>query len=245
MIVVILIFASCGKDEPINIFTLEDDMALGLSVKEEIESDPATYPILSEASYPEAYQHLIRIRDTILASGKVGHADEFSWECKLVDDEVLNAFCAPGGYIYVYTGLIKFLDNEAQLAGVLGHEMAHAARRHSTSQLTKAYGLSVMLSVIVGDDPGLLAQITASLLVLAFSRSHENDADAYSVIYLNPSHYDSRGVGGFFEKLHKGDSSGINILFFSTHLSDANRIENINNKSMELGSVEGHWESLN
>lgn len=240
----VLFFASCGKDEPINIFTVEDDKALGLQVKDEIENDPVTYPILSEALYPQAYQHLRRIRDTILASGQVGYADEFSWECKLIDQDVLNAFCAPGGYIYVYTGLIKYLDNEAQFAGVLGHEMAHAARRHSTSQLTKAYGISVLLSVIVGNDPGLIAQVTASLLVLAFSRSHENDADAYSVIYLNPSHYDSRGVAGFFEKLHEGDSSGLSIPFLSTHPSDASRIENINTKWKELGAIQGDWDSL-
>ncbi|MBC8343304.1 MAG: M48 family metalloprotease [Bacteroidetes bacterium] len=244
LFIVVVFFTNCNKDEPINIFTVEDDKTLGLQVKDEIESDPATYPILSETAYPDAYKHLRRIRDTILASGKVGYADEFNWECKLINDDVLNAFCAPGGYIYVYTGLINYLDNEAQFAGVLGHEMAHAARRHSTSQLTKAYGVSVLLSLITGNDPGLIAQVTASLLVLAFSRSNENDADAYSVVYLNPSHYDARGVAGFFEKLHEGDSSGTNIPFLSTHPSDANRIENINNKWMDLGSVEGDWDSL-
>ena len=54
---------------------------------------------------------------------------------------MLNAFCTPGGYIYVYTGLIKYLDNEAQLAGVLGHEIAHADLRHVTDQLTEQYGV--------------------------------------------------------------------------------------------------------
>ena len=243
-IVLVLFFANCKKDEPVNIFTVEDDITLGKQLKEEIANDPTTYPLISETEYPQAYEHLRRIRDTILASGKVAHKDEFTWECHLIDQDVLNAFCAPGGYIYVYSGLIKYLDNEAQFAGVLGHEMAHAARRHSTSQLTKAYGLSVLLSVIVGNDPGTLAQITASLLVLAFSRSHENDADAYSVVYLNPSHYDSRGVAGFFEKLHAGDSSGISVPFLSTHPSDASRIENITKKWTELGSISGEWDSL-
>jgi predicted Zn-dependent protease len=243
LLLMTLFYSSCN-DEPINIFTVEDDKALGLQVQEEIENDPATYPLLNEASYPEAYQHLRRIRDTILASGQVAYADEFDWECKLIDDDVLNAFCAPGGYIYVYTGLIKYLDNEAQFAGVLGHEMAHAARRHSTSQLTKAYGVSVLISLIAGNDPGLIANVTASLLVLAFSRTHENDADEHSVLYLNPSHYDSRGVAGFFEKLEEGDSSGLSIPFLSTHPSDNTRIENINNKWTELGSKEGEWDSL-
>jgi predicted Zn-dependent protease len=151
------LLVTCGddddKDNNINIFSIEDDKQLGLQVSAEIEADPSTYPVLSETQYPEAYTHLRRIRDEILSSGKVAYADDFNWECKIINDDVLNAFCAPGGYIYVYTGIIDYLDNEAQFAGVLGHEIAHAARRHSTDQLTKVYGLSVMLNVLLGNDP--------------------------------------------------------------------------------------------
>ena len=71
------------------------------------------------------------------------------------DDKTLNAFCTPGGFIYVYTGLIKFLDSEDQLAGVMGHEIAHAALRHSTRQMTKVYGVQTLLQVATGRaDPG-------------------------------------------------------------------------------------------
>ena len=67
----------------------------------------------------------------------VADFSDFDWELKIIhDDETLNAFCAPGGYIYVYTGLIKFLAHEDNLAGVIGHEIAHADLRHSTQQLT-------------------------------------------------------------------------------------------------------------
>jgi len=71
------------------------------------------------------------------------HKDDFAWQVKIIDDpETLNAFATPGGYIYVYTGLIKFLDTEDQLAGVMGHEIAHADLRHSTRQMTSSYGVS-------------------------------------------------------------------------------------------------------
>jgi predicted Zn-dependent protease len=232
-------FTSCKEDPPpINIFTIEDDKALGLKLKEQMATD-TNYNLIDESAYPVAYQHLRRIRDSILASGSVEHATDFTWECQLINDTVLNAFCAPGGYIYVFTGLINFLDNESQFAGVLGHEMAHAARRHSTSQLTKAYGITVLLSVIVGNDPNLLAQITSTLLFLAFSRSDETEADAYSVKYLYNTSYDARGVGGFFEKLQAGSNQGLSIPFLSTHPSDASRIEKINAKWLELGGKEG------
>ena len=101
-----------------------------------------TASLVDPIAYPDAYAHLDALRDDILASGEVAYADEFDWETHFIqDDEVLNAFAAPGGYIYVYTGLMRYLEEEDQLAGVLGHEIAHAANRHSTEQLTKQYGI--------------------------------------------------------------------------------------------------------
>ena len=133
---------SCNGDGSgkINLYTIEDDIELGRQLRAEIASDPVTYPVLSQTMYPEAYAHLYEIRDSILASGAVYYADDFEWELQIIhDDETLNAFCAPGGYIYVYTGLIKFLAHEDNLAGVIGHEIAHADLRHSTQQLTQAF----------------------------------------------------------------------------------------------------------
>ncbi len=94
---------------------------------------------MDETQYADAYEHINRIRDSILETDELIYGDRFDWEVDIIEnDSVLNAFCAPGGYICVYTGIIKFLDNEAQFAGVMGHEMAHADRRHVTDQLTKA-----------------------------------------------------------------------------------------------------------
>ena len=106
---------SCSDDKggpKINLYTVQDDIELGQQLREEILADPITYPILSSEEYPDAYDKLYDIRDSILASGEVRYLEEFDWELFIIeDDEVLNAFCAPGGYIYVYTGLIKFLES--------------------------------------------------------------------------------------------------------------------------------------
>ncbi len=168
-------FTGCKKkdnapaDNSINFFSIEDDKALGLQVSQQIASDPAQFPILDENQYPEAYGHINRIRDSILLSGKVRYKDEFKWETKIIeDDSTLNAFATPGGYIYVYTGLIKFLEAEDEFAGVMGHEIAHADRRHSTDQLTKQYGIGTLIQIAFGGDPGLVAGVTASLLNLSF-----------------------------------------------------------------------------
>ncbi len=240
----IAITAGCSKDDDdntFNIFSVNDDIAFGNQLKAEISSDKATYPILDKNEYAAAYQHIYRIRDSILTHGDLIYADKFSWEVDIIhNDTILNAFCAPGGYICVYTGIIKFLDNEAQFAGVMGHEMAHADRRHSTDQLTKAYGIQLLLGIILGNNPnqlaGIAADLAAGVATLAFSRNAENESDEYSVKYLYPSAYDARGVGGFFQKI---DASNYPPTFLSTHPHPDNRYQNIEQVWTDLGAHEG------
>ncbi len=241
----VVYFSGCKKDDNggggINIFTVDDDIELGLQLHDEIASDPANYPLLSESQYPGAYQTIERVRDSILNTGLVAYDDVFTWDVNIIkNDTVLNAFCTPGGYIYFYTGLIKFLDNEAEFAGVMGHEMSHAARRHSTQQMTKAYGLQVLVSLVLGQNPSMLAEIAADLAAgltaLAFSRDDEYEADEYSVKYLYPTAYDARGVAGFFEKM-EGEPQPPE--FLSTHPNPGNRVEAIYQVWQDLGGKEG------
>jgi predicted Zn-dependent protease len=226
------VVGGCNKDSDFNpFFSIEDDKELGKQVSEEIASDPTTYPVLDSSQYPEAYAHLNRITNNILNSGNVKYKDEFAWKLHLIhDDEVLNAFATPGGYIYVYTGLIKFLDNEHELAGVMGHEIAHADRRHSTDQLTKAYGVQTLIDVVLGKNEGLVKDIAQNLLLLKFGRSAESEADEYSVIYLCPTEYMANGAAAFFEKLGTSNSPE----FLSTHPNPETRVEDINAKYEEL-----------
>jgi predicted Zn-dependent protease len=228
-----------NSDEPsqpwFNLFTVEDDLKLGAQVAAEIEADPAKYPILDSAQYAVAYQHLYRMRNTLLATGKLQYADRFPWRIRIIrDDSTLNAFCAPGGYIYVYTGLIKYLRNEAQLIGVLGHEMAHADRRHTSQLLTQAYGVQTLLSLLTNGNSNLLTEIAGSLLLLSFSRDHERDADAHSVIYLCPTEYRADGAADFFEYITQG--GGIRPpAFLSTHPDPGERVQNIRQRAQQMG----------
>ncbi|MEZ4238261.1 MAG: M48 family metalloprotease [Myxococcota bacterium] len=207
----------------------------------EIEANPDEYGvILDRSQYAEAYAHLDAIRDEILSADAVNYPSRFDWETHIIDDdEVLNAFAAPGGYIYVYTGLIRYLDSEDHFAGVMGHEIAHADQRHSTQQLTKAYGIESLLGLIFGDaDPGLAADVAAGLLSLEFSRTDEAEADEYSVRYLCDTPYAANGAAGFFEKLLAEGSVEIPE-FLSTHPSSASRVQDINAMAEELGCSTG------
>lgn len=228
ILVVAAVVASSGCKEGINLFTLEDDKDLGLQVRDEILADPEAYPVVDEADAPEAYAHLRRIRDEVLASGEVAHADTFDWEVFLIDDdETLNAFCTPGGYMFFYTGLMKYLDTEDHFAGVMGHEMAHAAARHSTEQLTEAYGISTLIELVLGEgDAATVANVAAGVATLQFSRTDEAESDALSVDYLCPTAYAADGASGFFEKL-LDEGGGELPAFLSSHPSNASRVEDI------------------
>lgn len=248
LLVLSFFFSACNKDEdkpPVNIFSVNDDIELGIQVQQEIEADPINYPILDPSVYTAAYGFVNDIMDEIMNSGEVYYKDDFDWRIRIIhNDSVLNAFCAPGGFICIYTGILKFLDQKDHFAGVLGHEIAHADRRHVTSQLTKAYGLSVLLSVVLGDDENALKDIAGGLVSLSFSRSHETDADEWSVKYLCPTSMDARGAAGFFQKLIDLGASSGTPQFLSTHPNPDNRVEHINETfDTECGTAGGTFDA--
>lgn len=225
-----------GKGLGLNFFSIQDDIKLGKQVSQQIESDPAQFPLLPERGNEELYRYVRGITTKILNSGQVKHKDDFAWQVKIIDDpKTLNAFCTPGGYIYVYTGLIKYLDSEDHLAGVMGHEIAHADLRHSTRQMSKVYGLQVMLSVATGRaDPGMIEQIALGLVNLKFSRGHETESDNGSVKYLCSTGYNAAGAAGFFKKI-ESEGGSRQPQFLSTHPNPGNRVENIEKKAADMG----------
>ena len=233
---IVLILSSCNG----NWIPIQIDKTIGDQSKQEIEGSPSQFKILEQEDCPYAYERLKGIRDEILSSGKIEHASEFEWDIHIIqDDSVLNAFCIPGGSIYVYTGLIKYLDSEAGLAGVIGHEMAHADLRHSTKQLLQNVGLSLIIQYVLGIDQGSLINLGANLLSLSFSRDDESEADMQSVEYLNSTKYDSRGAAFFFQKIEKENKNEVNLEFINTHPNPENRVKKIFKKWEELGAKKG------
>ena len=231
---------SCKK--PLNIFSVEDDIQFGAQFDAEIMSNPQ-FVILSESQYPEAYDMINQFKTKLLATGKVDYVDRFAWKVRIIDDrETVNAFAVPGGYMYFYTGLIKTLDNEAQFAGVMAHEMAHVSQRHSTAQLTKAYGIDLMLSMLLGKNSNQWVDIATSLATglveLKFSRNDEFEADKFAVIYTYETDWDARGVANFFEKM---DSHTPTPVFLSTHPADKDRIKKVNEEWSTLGGKQGEY----
>jgi predicted Zn-dependent protease len=225
----------------VNLFSDEDDVKLGKQMDEEIRKNAKEYPILTNR--PHVKEYVERVGSKILASPDVKKKGMYPYQFEIIhDDKTVNAFATPGGYIYVYTGLLKFVDNEATLAGVIGHEIAHAERRHATKRLTKYYGLEIILSIALGENPGRMQQIVANLFTnLAFlknSRDDEAEADTYSMTYLRSSPYYVGGIKYFFEKVGKeggGGGGGFERLL-STHPLPKDRIERVEELLKQQGA---------
>jgi predicted Zn-dependent protease len=234
----LLLTFSCKKDKEegdieggcqefdLSLFSINDDKELGAQVEAEILANPTQYPVIDSASNVTLYGHLYRIRDKILNSGHVERKDDFKWKLYVIDDDTtLNAFCTPGGYIFVYTGLIRYLNSEDALAGVLGHEIAHADRRHSTKSMTRQYGINTLISIVAGNNENMIATLANNISSLSYSRCHEGEADDYSVLYLSGTNYICSGGAEFFEKIEEDGGSEVPE-FLSTHPDPGNRIAN-------------------
>ena len=229
---------SCGM----NIFSEDEDVKMGKEIDNEIKAHPKEYPMLQ--GHQEIKDYVGSIGKYILdVSPKIEYKKTFPYNFQVINDSIVNAFCTPGGYIYVYTGLMKFVDNEATLAGIVGHEIAHAERRHMTQRLTSYYGVSMVMSIVLGNNPNSIGEIVANLFTglgfLANSRSDEQEADDYSIKYLSTSRYYPGAITFFFDKIseeqrRKGDTPGGLDRLLSTHPLPQDRIDNVKLKLKKL-----------
>lgn len=223
----------------VNIFPVEQDVALGQQVSSSFESGTAAV-VLDSSKNTVLYNYIYGIRDSILKTNLLVHKNDFPWRVRIIkNDTIQNAFCTPGGYIYVYTGLIKYLESEDQLAGVMGHEMAHAEKRHSTDALTREFGANLLLELIFGTSKAQLLQVATGLAQLSFGREAETEADNCSVDWLYQTSYNPVGAAGFFEKMQK-EKNQVNIPeFLSTHPDPGNRVANMKKRWSEKGAKVG------
>lgn len=233
------VFYSCGA----NMFSIEDDVSMGNELDKEILADSKNFPLLQ--GHQEVKNYVSELGKYVLEnSSAIKFKNVFPYKFEVIhDDSTVNAFCIPGGFIYVYTGLIKFLDNEAALTGVIGHEIAHAERRHMTQRLTSYYGVSVVLSLILGSNPNALGEIAANLFVglgfLANSRSDEEEADNYSIKYLTGTKYYPGSITFFFDKIKeeqrkKGTTPSDLEGLLMTHPLPEDRISNVNSRLTKI-----------
>ncbi len=180
---------------------------------------------------PEIVRYINVLGDSI---ARVSDNRNLAWKFSVVDQADINAFAVPGGYIYVNRGLIERAANMSELAGVIGHEIAHVTQRHSMKQMAKgqqasygAMGLCVAFPSFCNSGAGNAAiQYGGGALFAKFSRNDESEADAYGVKYVTRAGIDPRGMPAMFRTLlgeRKTNPGGINA-WFSSHPMEEDRV---------------------
>lgn len=206
----------------------EQEEQIGKQVKQELE----TKEKIQYVQDPVVVDYVNKVATPILQAANRDRKG-VRWKIHVINDpKTVNAFATPGGYLYVYTGLILAADNEAELAGVLAHEAGHVVGRHSARAMVNAYGLQALSELALGKNPGTAAQIAAQLVgggaMLAHGRSEETEADEYGARYATAARYDPRGLITFFQKLaaKEGNTPGV-LKWLSTHPTSADRIAHL------------------
>lgn len=161
------------------------------------------------------------------------------------DQEILNAFAAPGGHIVLYQPIIAQASSADEVAGVLAHEIGHVVARHPTQALVEAVGYRIFSAMTPGDPQ--TEQVAQALLTNHYSRSHELEADRLGVEMLNAAGMDSRGLFSFFDRIKEsGDDVPGAVQFMSTHPSGETRRENLEDLAVEgeIALTDDEWKAL-
>jgi beta-barrel assembly-enhancing protease len=224
----------------INLYSIDKEIALGRQLAQEVERQTKILddPIITEY-VNRLGQNLVRHSDA-----------KVPFTFKVIDDPAVNAFALPGGFVFVNTGLIKIAAEESELAGAMGHEIAHVAARHMTRQATKsqlANLLTLPLGAVVGGWTGYAVKqglgVGIPTLFLSFSRDAEVEADFLGVQYLYAAGYDPNGAISMFEKMEslRRKEPGKIARVFSTHPMDSERIDKTQQEIQTILEPKGEY----
>lgn len=216
----------------VNFYSLEKEIALGKQLAQEIERQAKIVddPVIAEY-VNRIGQNLVRNSDA-----------KVPFTIKVIDGEEVNAFALPGGFFFVNSGLILRAESEAELAGVMAHEIAHVAARHGTRQATRGQlvNLATIPLIFMGGWTGYGVRQGASVLIpigfLKFSRGFEEEADLLGLQYLYKAGYDPTAFVDFFEKIQSDEKRrpGTMAKVFSTHPMTEDRIKNSQQNIAEI-----------
>lgn len=209
------------------LLTEEKEIEIGREVSNAIQRE---YPIYAHPAL-QAYIDEVGIR-----MAAVSDRPDLEYEFKVLDSPIVNAFAAPGGFIFISRGILGVIEDEADLAGVLGHEIGHVAARHSVQMIQRATTVnivgtiaSILLQGRVSPDIFRGAAVALNLVFLGYSREFEQQADLLGMKYLYEAGYDPRGMLDVLDALRRESKERPNAFFqiFRSHPYPENRMEHI------------------
>ena len=246
--IVAILLVSCGTTSTVPItgrkqnLLVSDEQVLSLSnqqYQEYMKSAKISTNATQTAMVKRVGQNLANAVVSYLnANGLGAEVSQYKWEFNLVQDKQVNAFCMPGGKIVVYEGILPVTQDEASLAIVLGHEIAHAVAKHSAERLSNAYKQQYGMQIIgaVAQGAGVSSTITqlgtqvlgvgAQAWSSGFSRKQESEADHMGLIFAAMAGYDPQVAVNFWQRMSSATGGGSSSIF-SDHPTDATRIKQI------------------
>jgi predicted Zn-dependent protease len=243
LLITLVFLAACSTNpatgkRQFNIVSESQELAIGQQSHREIIEQFGVYD-----EKPELNRLVDRIGQKLAASSE---RPNLPWTFTVLDSPMVNAMALPGGYIYVTRGMLERINSEDELAGVIGHEIAHVTARHSAQQISKQqlaqFGM-VLGAVVAGPEVlqqyGQLAQLGLGLLFQRYSRQHETEADLLGTGYMAEARYNPIGAERMLltlQRLDKNPSGGIDRYFMS-HPDPAKRVRDVRQKITEIGGM--------
>lgn len=207
-----------------NIISDREEAEMGKQLSQEVEKEYTIYNNPGLTAYVQGVGNKI---------AAVCDRRDVSYRFAVISKDEMNAFALPGGYIYVYTGLLKQIDDEAELAAVLAHEVGHVAARHSTERLSQIYGYQFIASLVLGENPSAYAQLISNIFsttgFLYFGRKNEYEADRLGAKYLSSAGYEVEAMVDLMNKLKalEGREPTKFEEWLSTHPPTGERLEEV------------------
>jgi len=233
-----------GQPIQINILSTQQEVELGNQLSTEIEKQET----ISKDAALQAYVSEIGAR-----LGAVATRQDVQYNFTVIDNpDTVNAFALPGGHMYLYTGLLKVCENEAELASVMAHEIAHVAAHHHGEAMTKQYGYELLTQLLLGEQPSTLAKIATGVfgqgMMSYYSRDNEREADALGMEFLYRAGYRPDGMVSFMQKLiaeEQRAGGGHPLPIFSSHPPTQERLARLQGLLQKYPEAERQQISLN
>ncbi len=238
----LLFIASCATTGPkgeksLIIIPTSQEVSIGEGMAKQVEQSEKVLPDSAWQAYVATVgQRIVSVCDRT----------DITYHFKVIQSDQINAFATPGGYVYFYSALLRGMDNEAEMAAVMAHEISHVVARHGIKRLQASLGVAMAYELVFGKDagPAMNAAINTGmgLLFAGYSRDNEREADRDGIYYMVKAGYDPQASVTMFEKLAKLGAGGSGSVFeklASDHPETDERIANAKQEIAGMGQLPG------
>ena len=241
LLAIVLLIVSCtttgpGGEKSLILIPTSFELQVGAGMAQQVAE---TEKSLAD---PEWQTYLNEVGQKIVA---VCDRTDIEYHFTVIESDQVNAFAAPGGYVYFYTGLLKLMENESEMAAVMAHEISHVVARHGIKRLQTAMGAQLAYQLVFGGDNNSEAlndaiSIGLGLAFADYSRDAEREADRYGIVYMGKAGYNPHGAETMFQKLMTAGGSGSQSVFeklSSSHPESQERIDNARSQIAAMGAL--------